>query len=262
MLEIIEGFEIFWKSLDFGGPIFVCDVWPHGLEGRDCRIGRTAQQHPDAVSDTVVGGTVPWLMEDVMPGSSGREFYTVWFHIDKVSFYLGYKIVQRHLAEACLDFLIVGGNAIPGSVDQKKPRRSDCPPQSTSAYYLWVSEAKAPKFWSGTLWRCPCWEEKDSESLVGGKRQTRGFHCHTISKFLPCYAWEWTWQILLKAALPSGAGQQGLARARSVRAAAEEGVPGLDLVSKKNGEKYSSSATACDWGDRDQRGACSWENSH
>lgn len=82
LLETNEDFEILWMSLAFGGP---------GIVGNGfwlpCWTDRMTRQYLDAASDTVVGETIPWLMGDViMPDSSGREFYTVWFHIDKVSF--------------------------------------------------------------------------------------------------------------------------------------------------------------------------------
>lgn len=84
----------------------------------------------------------------IMPDSSGGEFYTVWFHIDKVFFYRWYKIAWRHLVVACLDFLIVRRNMIVSRVYKKQQPGN------------WNSLTRACLF---TIWGCLEWKTPSTE---------------------------------------------------------------------------------------------------
>lgn len=110
----------------------------HGLKERDCWIGRVTEQYLDSASDTVVGETMPWLMGDViMPYSSGREFYTAWFHIDKVFFYLWYKIVWSYLVGLTLIFFfLIIGRMWFLDVWIRKPENKNCHNWNTFIYSL------------------------------------------------------------------------------------------------------------------------------
>lgn len=87
----------------------------------------------------------------IMPDSSGRKFYTVWLHTDKVFFYLWYKIAWRHLVVVFLDFLILRRNVILGSVYKKKPGNWNSHNWSMSVYNLGCMELKIPSTELGFL---------------------------------------------------------------------------------------------------------------